>query len=644
MDNFKKYVIDTYLKDITLKLNLTKGRVITLDDFETEEAENSVKLKFFYSPKAHLDHAYVTARFENDTVIIAFDIAVENEILSVWSFSAEKAVSVDFTRNIKPDAVLGSMHPYLSSWWTFPTFTSTFKELDIETQNLLIREGDRHIHILPLCSGNFRCEFDGDGMHVSPGTSGIRQLVGDVLALTVADDPYTAVKHNYKNARLDGAITVPLKEERTLPEMFSGFGWCTWNTFYHDVTAEKIYEKLEEFKAKSIPVKWVMIDDGWSTRNGWYLCDFAVDPVKFPEGLGKCIERMKRDYGVEYVGVWHAFNGYWMGVEKDSPLHKSQEENLLLAPCGYYLPAIDEEKAFNFWNTWHSYLAENGVDFLKIDNQSCTSHLLAGTIPTAEAARIAHRAVERSVMKNFGGRVINCMGMDMENVFSREFTALSRNSDDFFPEKERGFVSHLLQNAYNAIWHGEMYYCDYDMWWSRHESAVQSGVLRAISGSPIYVSDKTGESDPECIMPTIEDNGEVMLCDGAAAPTLDCIYTDCRTSGTLMKIWNRSGDTFAAALFNVDDGIVADALKLSNIPGIDKECEYVAYEYFSKKYYRLNTSYEIPVTLKPDDQAVFSIYPIHSDENGEYVMLGNTEKYVPIASNNKVKTAVSDIL
>jgi hypothetical protein len=38
-------------------------------------------------------------------------------------------------------------------------------------------------------------------------------------------------------------------------------------------------------------------------------------------------------------------------------------ENLTLAPCGYYLPAVDEEKAFKFWDAWHSYLAENGVDF-----------------------------------------------------------------------------------------------------------------------------------------------------------------------------------------------------------------------------------------------------------------------------------------
>lgn len=631
------------LRDLTLTLNLTKGRVLKLKEYTAEENGENVILNFSFIDKDHLDHVTVTARKSGESIIFSLDAAVENEILSVWSFNAEKAITMNLGRNIDADMILGSMHPYLSAWWTFPTFTKTMSELDIETQCLIMKCGDTHIHMMPLCNGDFRAEFDSDGLHITSGQAGKRQLKGDFLAVCVADDPFTAVSENYKAARADGAISVPLKSERKLPDMFSGFGWCTWNTFYHKVNAKGIFEKLEEFKAKGIPVKWVMIDDGWSTLDGWYLCDFAVDPVKFPEGLGACIKRMKEEYGVEYVGVWHAFNGYWMGVKKDSPLHKAQAENLTLAPCGYYLPAVDEEKAFKFWDAWHSYLAENGVDFLKIDNQSCTSHLLAGIMPTAEAARIAHRAIERSIVKNFGGKVINCMGMDMENVFARPCTALSRNSDDFFPERERGFVSHLLQNAYNAIWHSQMYHCDYDMWWSRHESAVQSGVLRAISGSPIYVSDKVGESDSERIMPTIENDGTVMLCDTAACPTLDCVYTDCRTSGTLMKIWNRSGDAFAAALFNVGEGEITDALKIDTIPGIEDR-DYVAYEFFSKKFTRVNKSSALEATIAEDDQVVYSIYPVEKDENGEFIMLGNVEKYVPIASKNKVKTYLTEIL
>ena len=39
------------------------------------------------------------------------------------------------------------------------------------------------------------------------------------------------------------------------------------------------------------------------------------------------------------------------------------------------------------------------------------------------------------------GAIINCMGMAMENILSRPTSAISRNSDDFMPNKENGAES-----------------------------------------------------------------------------------------------------------------------------------------------------------------------------------------------------------
>jgi hypothetical protein len=51
------------------------------------------------------------------------------------------------------------------------------------------------------------------------------------------------------------------------------------------------------------------------------------------------------------------------------------------------------------------------------------------------------------------------------------------------------------------------------MWWSEHpESAIQSGVLRAISGSPIYVSDKIGRSNGEILKPLALSDGKILRC------------------------------------------------------------------------------------------------------------------------------------
>jgi hypothetical protein len=40
-------------------------------------------------------------------------------------------------------------------------------------------------------------------------------------------------------------------------------GWCTWNSFYKDVSAEKIVKQLEGMQRAGLNVGYVLIDDGW---------------------------------------------------------------------------------------------------------------------------------------------------------------------------------------------------------------------------------------------------------------------------------------------------------------------------------------------------------------------------------------------
>ena len=587
----------------------------------------------------------ITAKFNDNAV--AFYV---NAVLEGAAFNFEKAISFKLG-NLEPEAILGS-HGNGNPIWMTPTFNKTFDDLADPHHSLLMKDGSLNWYLLSLTGDNFRAESEKGYLHLTSDFAGLECLSGAFAVASLSSSPYDAIDYAFKFGRQCGAIRVPLKHERTLPEHFKKFGWCTWDAFYGEVCEEKIFLKLEEFKKKNIPVKWVIIDDGWLSGYDSCLCAYEEQPEKFPNGLKATIKRMKEEYGIEKVGVWHAFLGYWCGIHPQSPLYEKVKEYLYHTPQSCReIPSLDEEKGFKFWDGWHSYLKDCGVDFLKIDNQSSTSGWIKGSMPTAEGCRHAHNALERSIIKNFDGAVINCMGMNMENVLARPITAVSRNSDDFFPkDNEKGFVSHCNQNAYNALWHGEIYYCDYDMWWTNHEEAVRHGVLRAIAGSPIYVSDELDNSNIETLLPVIEDNGDVMYCDDAARPTLDCIYTDCRNSDKPLKVFNRSGENFAVAAFNLSENEVSDKLEFDTIPGLDKDCGYVAYEYFTKKYTLVNNYDDIDFTLAGKGVAVWSLYPIvvpHADEDDfgtdAYIMMGSTDKYVPIASKNKTKVLLCDI-
>ena len=525
----------------------------------------------------------------------------------------------------------------------YPQFDTDLGALKPKTQSLLMKIGGLHYHLLPLCEGNFRAEFEAGCLYLSAGVD-TDTMHGAFLAVSVSTDPYDAVANTYTAARADGALTVPLREERSVPALFDGFGWCTWDAFYNDVSSALIYEKLEEFREKDIPVKWIIIDAGWMQRDNRLLQGLHVND-HFPEGLAAAVKKIKEEYGIERVGIWHTLQAFWDGIDPASPLAAELGDALMKTESGWLIPALDETGAARFWDAWYSYLKNCGIDFVKVDNQSSLPNQLKGTCPTPEGCRAAHENLERAVDKYFDGIIINCMGMDMENVLSRPRSAVSRNSDDFYPTHERGFIKHLYQNAYNAVWHSQIYCCDYDMWWSDHpESAIQSGVLRAISGSPVYISDKIGQTNRSNILPLLDDDGSLMRCDGAAIPTRDCLYTDCTKEGKLLKVCNRAGENFAVAAFNVSDGEITDTLDFGTIPGISDRCEYVAYEYFSKTYTRVSAFEDTELTLPRDGVAVWSLYPIEVDDDEvEYVTLGSPDKYVPIAQKMRIRVTVESL-
>lgn len=592
-------------------------------------------------PSDVMEYCTVTVRGCEEAIVFRIDARLRFDFTGAFNLSPENAFHLTLG-GTAPDAMIASSH--VGPWWMYPCFAKTPEDIQPRSQNLLIEALGNHYFFLPLCGDNFRCEIKGNGLNLISDVSGLYELHGDFLCISVEETPYQAIEKAYSHARELGAIRVPLLAERELPEMYRHFGWCSWNAFYHDVSADKLFSKLDEFREKQIPVEWILIDDGWSVIHNNKLAGFDADPVKFPGGLKACIDKIKNEYGIRYVGVWHAFNGYWNGIDPDGPFYTANKEFLCVTPSGMVVPALDEEKAFRFWDAWHAHLAACGVDFVKVDNQSSWTGNVLGSMPAAEACRIAHAALERSIEKNFNGNVINCMGMDMENVLARPASALSRNSDDFFPGAKRGFTKHLVQNVYNALWHNEMFFCDFDMWWSSHESAVQSGVLRAISGSPIYVSDAVGGSDPSMILPTVENNGDVMLCDYAARPVSECIYVDCAAEKRLLSIWNRSGDAFALASFNLCEESVSDSVHFGGIPELNPEKEYIAYEYFTGQYTRITADTRLSLTLDADALRVWSIYPILRENDTEYILRGDLTKYVPIASNAKTKAWLHEIL
>lgn len=560
-------------------------------------------------------------------------------------FSAEKAISIVFPL---PDDIYGYMADYQScDHWCRPAFGKTSEAVPDRTQALLYKKNDgRFGFLFPLVGEDYKAELrgtpDGIEMYIFANVSDMSKCSTPALIAGEGAEPYKLMKDCASLAvkLLDNGVA--LREERRYPEIFEYLGWCSWDALEIRVSTEGLLAKCREMKEKKIPFKWAIIDDMWAecdnlrdipddlTREtGMFkvmhsskLRSFEADPKRFPTGLADCLTKMKK-YGLK-IGIWHPTSGYWAGIDPDSPLAEKYKELLVTVPNGRLMPSPETDKAFMFYSAFHDFLKSCGTDFVKIDNQGFLMYNYKNYRSLGSAARNIQRAVCASVGSHFDNNIINCMGMASENMLCRPSGAISRCSGDFQPENREWFIRHILACGYNSLIQGMFYWSDFDMWWTDDEQALKNSVIRAISGGPVYVSDKIGRSRPEIFKPLCFSDGRLLRCETPAVPTLDCLVDDPEKSGRIFKMKNvyPRGGVVAALNLDAENSPVSGSVSASDI-GQDYE-RFAVYEHFSGETVILEKGGKLDVTLRDhDDIRLYTIVPV---ENGVGV-LGLIDKF-----------------
>ncbi|MGH4049774.1 MAG: Sip1-related alpha-galactosidase [Clostridium sp.] len=531
-------------------------------------------------------------------------------------------------------SIQGLMANYMhSDWWTRPHFDKDISKLPPRTQSLLWKDEKSYNYLLPVCDDIFKTELCGKEKHIeillSPYDSGHTNFVATSFFIGTGDNPFDLSKKLVEMGLKLLGSGGKTRGQRRYPDMLEYFGWCSWDAFYYDINEKGIMDKAEEFKKLGVPAKWFIVDAGWSDDVDYHLNSFKPNKVKFPEGFGGIIEKLKEEYGLEWVGVWHTMIGYWNGIYDKGPIATEMPQSLYKTKAGKLIPYPEASRAFEFWNKWHSYLRNEGVDFVKVDYQSCLVNMLKNNVSIGKATKEAHGALEASVGKNFDNRMINCMGMGSENLWHRPMSSISRNSDDFFPSKKDSFKEHALQNAYNSFFTSNFIWGDWDMWWTNHEQAVNNGVLRAISGGPIYVSDPVGTTVAEQLWPVMLKDGRILRCDQNALPTVDCLMVNPLEEKIPLKLWNKVKETYVIACFNINirEEEVVGNISLKDIPGYESS-RYLVHEHFTGETRIMDEESQWEIKHSNNELSLFTLVPV----KGKFLPLGLINKYIAVAA------------
>jgi len=518
------------------------------------------------------------------------------------------------------------LHRY-EPFWVKPQVTQKAGDVNPETQVLMVQLPDEQIAlIVPLIAPNARFCLQGGGdnrldLVIDTGDPHTQFTDGVALFIAISNDIYSLMP---KAARAVMAMlkTGRLRHEKPLPTFIDDFGWCTWDAFYRDVSHEKVQEGLQSFADGGVQPKFLILDDGWQSVEENRLTAFAPNE-KFPN-MSDTVQMAKGEFGIHTFIVWHALLGYWRGVHPE----KMKQYDLALVKDDFhegilhYIPNMNEweggdlyrptaNSIHNFYHDYHRYLRQQGVDGVKVDNQSRLDGLSAGGGGRVELMHRYHEALEGSVNVHFNGNLINCMSCANEMIYGALGSNIIRSSIDFWPQRPATHGEHLFTNAMFGMWFGEFLHPDWDMFQSAHPVGAFHAAGRAVSGSPIYVSDKPDAHDFSLLKKLVLPDGRVMRPLDIGRPTPDCLFHDPTQEDVLLKIYNHNMLGAVVGVFNAkhEGSNIAGALALADIPHLDDGLTLV-YAHRSGETRFLVEDSAWDISLAPLDYDIFTLIPV----------------------------------
>ncbi|RXK35088.1 hypothetical protein M231_07640 [Tremella mesenterica] len=413
------------------------------------------------------------------------------------------------------------------TWVQADLYPSLRDHPELASSLLLLKspEWDRTLAIYPLGTLGVNCNLIVD--HGRP-TANVRRITsqGEHKAYVVC----ALSDGRWEERRV---VKVAVEEARRLVggqvktahtgDLWDELGVCTWESFGGSSrTPDRPTKQMLLDLVPTHPVKTFLIDDGWQDTRKIILPSGSVKSTLYSfgpwEGMGAPMVDVissLRAKGMREVGVWITLQGYWYGIDRDSPLRlkydcrpfrtydKSQKRggiHIPLAPGEGTQWVPSPEKAGQFWEDWFWEIKAWGVGFLKVDNQADYDQITGPG--SSETQQAMWSGMLSAVDKVWGGmdRVIMCMAHNdrlLNGPGGLDFARppgnlVFRNSDDFNLQYEYAHPDFVHWNIHNTILTSHLSLIpDFDMFASNPPSTwpLYHALLRCLSPGPMLLSD-----------------------------------------------------------------------------------------------------------------------------------------------------------
>lgn len=398
-------------------------------------------------------------------------------------------------------------------------------------------------------------KLDRDGKFlVESGTLGTPSAKPQpVLAVTAVDkDIYRAC-----SAAWNKALSLPFikgrtfpREKKVYPEPFKYLGWCSWEQYKKNISSKLLEQTARQLEASPLPVRWMLVDDGFQTQEGLKLISFQARQDKFPQGWQPLMKH--KSSKLKWMGLWHCYYGLWNGIHPKHQLDAQTARGLVNTTKGKILPGDGPGGAGAFYNPFLQSVKNAGFDFVKIDVQAEYLKHADGLDNPVHHNTKCSEALEQACRKT-GLHLVNCMAQGTVNIQNTRYSAVTRCSIDYKLGDEAMGKSHILQSYANTLWLGQTAWPDHDMFHSSDPTSARlMAVSKAVSGGPVYLSDPADKLNPENIMPLVWSDGLLLRPLAPAVPLPDSVFLDALNENRLYRvIAPLPGQSTAVVLYNL---------------------------------------------------------------------------------------------
>lgn len=471
-----------------------------------------------------------------------------------------------------------------------------------------------------------------------------------VMVVSASKDIYDLISCTAKIGAKSEGTSANLREHKHKPDMFRYLGWATWNAFKLDVNVDNLTKAAISFKENKIPVKWVLIDDGWLDQTNNELNSFEPLKSKFPDGFKPLITSLQIDYGIMNVGVWHTLNGYWCGLNPNSRFWDQFNDSITyndrivwLNPTTRTMKFVNPfgKNGLDFYDKWYTYLKDQGISFVKVDNQLCVKKISDNNFPLWNTGDAMMQNLHTAVNSYFHGNVINCMNMDNSVYSHYRSLPVARCVEDYNPENNKNLydftymqnaAGHVLASIHNSVWMSQYVWSDFDMFQSNHNDSWYYALAKVMSAGPVYITDEPDKHNKELLTAITLHDGTVIQAEKPALPAEECMF-QLFSGKQPFKVFSAYDSTGLIAVWNVSDAdSVNGSFSLKDIPLL-QETDYLVFDYFNRNVRRIHKDESIPLNLERMACKLFNLVPI----DGNTIVIGNINKIIPQAGISDLK-------